>query len=176
MAHRPSVRLAGQRHHAEFGLQYRVEAGAVRHRPVLPIGGDGEIDQPREPFGEGGVVEAEALHHAHAEILDDDIRIRQQVEHDFLAFRRADIEGDALLVAVEGEEEMAFSRRAGLRHAPRVVAGRRILDLDDFGAHIGEYLRAERPRDDAREIHHLDAPERGRARLRHWHVVSVRVP
>src|SRR5207244_4539382 len=45
------------------------------------------------------------------------------------------------------------------RHRPHVVAELRVLDLDDVRAEVAQELRAERPREEAREIQDRDALE-----------------
>src|SRR3954463_10321275 len=44
----------------------------------------------------------------------------------------------------------------------RIVAAIGVLDLDDFGAEIGERLRTSGPGNDPGEIHHQQAIEGGR--------------
>src|SRR5258708_34929147 len=48
------------------------------------------------------------------------------------------------------------SRHEGWRESARVVAGPRLLYLDDVGAEIGKHLHAGRPRKYAGEIEYLD--------------------
>ena len=61
---------------------------------------------------------------------------------------------NAALVAIQTDKGRAFAGEIGMLIAARIVAAVRILYLDDFGAKIGERLRAGRPGDDPGEIHH----------------------
>src|SRR4029079_12548303 len=109
-----------------------------------------------------------AVEHARPEILDHHVGRLEQLAHDLLSIGLGEVERDALLAAVEGHEEVAFAiGAAGARTGAfaRVVTAVGVLDLDDLGAHVREYLRAERPGDDAREVDDADAGERGTARL-----------
>jgi hypothetical protein len=48
--------------------------------------------------------------------------------------------------------------------APRVIAAARLFDLDDFGAEVGEQLRAPRAGEHARQIDDGQMSERSRHR------------
>ena len=65
-----------------------------------------------------------------------------------------EIKSNAALVAIQTDKGRAFAGEIGMLIAARIVAAVRILYLDDFGAKIGERLRAGRPGDDPGEIHH----------------------
>src|SRR5262249_61338253 len=75
--------------------------------------------------------------------------------------RLRDVERDRPLVAVDAHEVGALlcSRHEGRRKSARVVAGPRLLYLDDVGAEIGKHLHAGRPREHAGEIEYLDVLE-----------------
>ena len=72
------------------------------------------------------------------------------------------IEGDALLVAVDAEEIGAPAADERLPR-PGVVAVARVFDLDDLGAHVAEEHGAERTGEDAGEIEDAQPGERQRA-------------
>ena len=55
--------------------------------------------------------------------------------------------------------------------AARIVAAVRVLDLDDFGAKIGQRLRAGRTGDDPGEIHDQQTVEGGRHALGSWRAI-----
>jgi hypothetical protein len=63
-------------------------------------------------------------------------------------------EDQRLLAAVEGLEPFGFAGHELGELAPRFTLGR--LDLDDFGAHVGQVLTAERSGDDLRELEDAD--------------------
>ena len=122
------------------------------------------------------VAEAELVHRAGAEIFGHHVGGRDQLQHDLAARGRLQIDREAFLVAVVGRKEA----RAGRRQVARVVAVER-LDLDHFGAEIGEHQAAGRPHhhvhefDDAHAVErqfllaHRQSPRRDRAVDCPWH-------
>ena len=76
--------------------------------------------------------------------------VASSLREDGAAVVGVDVEGDALLVAVEVDEEAGLFGVGDVAgegaEAARVVARRR-LDLDDLRAEVGEQLRAVRPGD-----------------------------
>jgi len=86
--------------------------------------------------------------------------LTDQVVEDRAAGVPGQVERDGLLVAVDREEvgrlAVGEERRA---HDPHRVAAVGVLDLDHFGAHVGEQHRAVRPREHAGEVEHADALE-----------------
>src|SRR5213593_1998760 len=94
-------------------------------------------------FGKYIVAEAEVVHDFRAEVLDDDVGPGGQAEEELSALRLREIERAAVLVAVCLVEvwglvpdALSVCRLAGegAKDIPVVDA----LDLDHFGAHIGE--------------------------------------
>ena len=55
--------------------------------------------------------------------------------------------------------------------AARIVAAIGVLDLDDFGAEIGQRLRAGRTGDNPSEIHHQQTVEGGRRAFLSWRAI-----
>ena len=90
------------------------------------------------------VGETQPVEHAVAEIVDQHVGLLDQVEQDRLAARGAQIEREAALVAVVGDEMAAIEAAAKI--AERIAAFR-ILDLDHRGAEIGQQHAGERPGD-----------------------------
>ena len=115
------------------------------------------VDQPRKLLRQRFVVEPERRHEAGPEILEHHVGLADQLEGARLALRRVDVEHDALLVAVERAEKAD----AEPGQLARLVAARR-LDLDDFGAQVGEDHSARRSHDHVREFDDADAVERQR--------------
>src|SRR5262249_28319379 len=97
------------------------------------------------------VVEAVALHHAGAVVLDENVGAFREV---------ADGLRGRLIVDVHGERALAGVERgkAGLR--AHHLAALRLFHLDDFGAELREVEGSERTGDDVREIDHPHAGER----------------
>ena len=79
---------------------------------------------------------------------------------DFLALGMLGVDGDRALRAVEHGEIEAVGALHVAQLAARDVADARPFDLDHVGAHIGEKLRAGRPRLHVGEVENLDAVER----------------
>src|SRR4029453_395992 len=131
--------------------------------------------EPRERV----VPEAEALHRARTEVLDDDDgRLHYLLEH-LPAPPRLEVEGHRLLVGVQEAEEDRVHARLLADPASRRLAPRR-LDLDDLGTQPRERFCAARPRLVLRKVEHPDsgqsrapprapcvAADRG-ARIRSW--------
>src|SRR5690606_38835750 len=105
------------------------------------------VDEPRVELAQRRVAEAELVHRAGAKVLCERIGACDQLEHELAPALRLEIDGDALLVAVVGGEE-ACARGGQLS---RMIAVER-LDLDDFGAEIGEHQPARGPHDDVHEL------------------------
>ena len=97
----------------------------------------------------GLVAEAEPLHHAGPERLDDDVGGREQP-----------LEHVAAVVGLEVDRERtpaAVPDAVAVVGAERIAAGR--FDLDHVGALLGEQQHAERTGDPPREIEDADTVE-----------------
>jgi len=91
-------------------------------------------------------------------ILFDRDELRNQVGEHLPAAVVLEVEGDALLVRVEQDEEVRIQVRPLGEPAARGLPGRR-LDLDDLCAEPAEQLRAARPGLVLREVENADAVE-----------------
>src|SRR4051812_10674079 len=132
-AHRPAHRLRN----VFIRLEVRVRSGGAETL-------DRAHDNLRIDLADLLPGKAEALEHAWAEVLHDDVALLQEVDEYLLALARLHVDGDRALVAVEHREV----ERVGVRHVAQLAAGRiplRILELDDVGAHPREQLRAGWP-------------------------------
>ena len=89
---------------------------------------------------------------ARAEVLHQHVRGLEQLPEDLAARRRLEVQGDAPLAAVHGEEVRASSVHKGRAPAAGVVALAGLLDLDHVGARVREGLGAIRPGEDAGEV------------------------
>ena len=110
------------------------------------------------------VLEAEAAlrEPARTHRLDDDVGAPHEVEIDVNAFLCAQVENERTLAAVDVQMHQRHALDDGPCHLPDVVARRR-LDLDDFGAEVGEVGR-----DRCRTQHRaLDDAQAGEGRLSH---------
>ncbi len=124
-------------HLAGKSLDDLVVCGLVRIGACGAKPGDGAEDDLRIDLGDHFVADAQAIHDARPEVLDDDIRVLRQSLEDLLALGALGVEAHGLLVAVLGEETRAHQLLVVVgddaEFAGQVpVLG--ILDLDDLGA------------------------------------------
>ena len=79
------------------------------------------------------------------QVAEQRVRDLDEVAEDGGAFRRAQVEREAALAAIERlEEEAVLLLGVGGHVAAHVAAGRRILDLDHVRPEVGEVQRRER--------------------------------
>ncbi len=154
--HRRPVGKARDVHEARFGLNHEIVAGASGLRPRFAEAGDRAVHELGILVGEGGVAEAELLHGARPEILEEHVTLPDQGAQDRLSLGVLEVEGDALLVAIDRHEVGGFAAHER-RPASGVVPLAGFLDLDDLGTHVPEHHRAERPGQHASEIEHANA-------------------
>ncbi|MGY2934251.1 hypothetical protein ACVWZ6_003853 [Bradyrhizobium sp. GM6.1] len=97
------------------------------------------------------------MHHARAEVLDQDVGSRGQPADRLLAVLGLEVEHDALLADVELAEHgaAALAQRRPGPHRLAAVG----LDLDDLGAHVGEHPRTMGTGDGGRKIQDPKAGE-----------------
>ncbi len=133
-----AVDLAGDVHEAAHGLDEEVVSGQVASGTGTAEAGDRAGDDRRLLGGQRLTVEAEAAHRARSEVVDHDIGAQDNASGHREVVRPAQVEGDGLLVAVEGQEVGAGRAVAVVppRRAPRagVVSDPGLFDLDDIGA------------------------------------------
>ena len=144
---------------------HRLQRGEPRHRldhvvvrGLVSVGpGAAEppgptVDDRRVARAHRRVVEPEPVDRPRTHVVHERIRALEQAHHRFQAAGVLEIEHDAALVAVVGEEDCPHSildrRRAGAAH--RVAAGG--FDLDDVGAQIAEHLGRDGTEQDGGEV------------------------
>src|SRR5260370_32040510 len=119
--------------------------GAVRY-----VARRTRVDNPRIARAHLLVAESEPACHALAEVLDEDVALLGQSVDDLARFSLAQVERDTLLVAIVGlEVEIVTGGRgcggaADRKDVTARVALLPLLDLDYFGAQVGQHRR--RPR------------------------------
>src|SRR5713101_7409823 len=93
------------------------------------------------------VAQPQAVGHALAEVLDEDVALGDKLVDDLARPGLAQVEGEALLVAIVGLEiEVAGCfRSADRKNTAARIALLALLDLDDLGAHIGQHRCRDRP-------------------------------
>src|SRR6185295_10225302 len=105
------------------------------------------------------VVEAHLRERARAEILDEDVALRDQLLQNRAPFGVLEVERDAFLVAVDAEEIRALAAKKWWSPRAGVVAFARLFDLDHARAHVAEQHRAVRARQHPRQVEHGDSIE-----------------
>src|ERR1700683_1115427 len=115
------------------------------------------------------VSESDRVQGAGAEVLDHDVSVRKQMVEGSATFRVLEVERDALFVPIDAQVVRALPLDEWRSPAPRVVAARRMLDLDDACAQVGSEHGAEGAGQHAREIENRQASER---RLAHGDLIG----
>ena len=152
---RPVTGQAGDRHQAAHALSDLIEARPIRIGPILAEAGNARIDQARIDLAQRFVIDAEALLHGRAEILDQYVRLLDQALEGGEPLRRFQIERHTALVAMQ-----VLKIRSLAWSAHRLIGIGRRLDFDDVGAPIGELARAGRPGPHPRQVEHGEARKR----------------
>ena len=159
-----SFRMAIVRHHAGGRLYGAVIGGFAGLGPCLAIAGDAAIDEIRLDCRQGAIVQPQPGHGAGLEVLHHHIHACHQPLHQGSRLRRLEIQRHALLVEVH--------RQIGRRHVlvlrpphqrPRLVAGARLLHLDNLRPQEPQLHDPKGPSKDLREIQDSHPAER----LRH---------
>ena len=135
-----------------------VDPWAIPVGTALPEARDAAVDQARVDRAQGFVVDAEALLHAGAVVLHDDIRIARELLEDRHALGISEVERHAPLVAVQilEVEAMAIATHA----IARAAAGH--LDLDGLRPPVDQLSHARRAGPGAREVEDFEPGERER--------------
>ncbi len=105
-----------------------------------------------------------------SEILDEHVALRNQGAQDLDGFGLLEIEGERLLAPVEPDEIGREALHGGVVGAGEIAAAG-ALDLDDFGAEIGQMPGAERSGNGLFEREHANS---GQWRRGHRWVPCVR--
>src|SRR3954454_3250869 len=155
---RRAVLEAGRAHRAAGRLGDVLVGLGVLER-TRPEALQRRVDQPRVELVQVLPGEAEPVHDARAEVLDQDVGAVHELAEDLLALVRLHVEGEAPLVAVEHREVQRVHVRQIAQLAAGHVAAAGLLDLDDVGSHPREELRADRAGLHVRHVEDADALE-----------------
>ncbi len=117
------------------------------------------------PRGEHLPAKAEPFHHAWAKALDEDVVARQQTQERLATFGALEVEHEAALAPIERVEDDVHAVVGLGRHGAQIVASRRILDLVDAGAQVGEDHGRIGPRQKPRQVEHAHV---GEGSFIHW--------
>ena len=114
------------------------------------------MQQPGLDPLQGVVAQVHALQHAGAVVVDEHVGRAQEAFEGFASARRLEVQGDAALVAVEGQEiALIAPAEAGL------VAAAGPLHLDDVGPQRGQDEARRGAGHDVAELKHSDAVKHG---------------
>jgi len=125
------VGLAGRVGDAAHRLDGDVHGGEIAIGAVEPEARAAAIDQARVDLAEHVPADAQAIHDAHGEVLDQHIGLGHQFEEELLAARLLEVEHHRLLVGVQHDQRPGLDLALAAAHD---VALRR-LDLEHAGAH-----------------------------------------
>ena len=98
-------------------------------------------------FLQGLISQAKLIWLIAAQIIQNRIRMADQLAQQRHAFRMLQVQRKATLIAVEGVMEMAIARAEIIRAdtTPNITAFSWVFDLNDLSAHIGQQHGTERP-------------------------------
>ena len=157
------VDVALRVHRPAHAEQREVDGLVVAVGAVLPEVGDRSEHDLRVHPPQHVVPDAEAVHRAWLEVLDDHVGACDEAEQGLAPLVGLEVQHDASLVGVQ-EQEGAGALRMRLvvgerRQLPRRIAAGS-LDLDHVGAVVGKDAGAERSRAGVGEVDHAHVVER----------------
>ncbi len=139
-------RLAGDAHDARFALRENVVSGQPGLRTGPSVAADRAIDQARICRADFLVIKA-AFQERFASrlIVDEHIRVRDEVAHDPNATRVIEIQRERSFVPICGEKVGGLGTRERWPPSTRLIPCSRPFDLDDVGAQIAKQHGAVGP-------------------------------
>ena len=162
-----SAGCAGDVHPARHGLNGEVVGRPVRIGAAttisvaIPVAGDLRVDEAGVDLPQAIVSKSQPAKGSRTPVVQQHVGVGNQILEGDLAGGVAQIEGNAFLVAVDAKEAAADLSSVRFADewatATRQIAGAWTLDLDYFGAHVGQNQRAEWAGDDVGGIQNADA-------------------
>ena len=152
--------------HAGHADVIDVVACELRERPVLAVAGNRAHHQPWIAFLQRLPADAELVHHSGTEAFNDNVGCLDHLQKVVALRRILQVEPEALLAAIDCDEELRHFL-AHRTHGARIVASARILDLDHFGAHVGKMHGGYRARQQPGEVEDANTVQRFVDRLIH---------
>src|SRR5579863_3231465 len=110
------------------------------------------VDEARIDLAQLAPSHPQPIHRTHAHIFVDDAGLAHEIMNDSAAFLRFEIDGEALLAALNTQQDTE------LRTAHRIAAI--LLDLDHTRAEVSEKAIRERSRHIRTEVEHQNTVER----------------
>ena len=139
---RRSFRPAGDRGQPALGLDQEIVGLAVGIGAVVAIAGNGAADQRRIIFLQALQREAELVHRAGLEVLQQHVGACDQLFERGAAVLGGEIDHHGILAAVEPDEIAALALGRGVIAAGEIALG--AFHLDDMRAGIRQPRTAER--------------------------------
>ena len=152
---RGAVRIAREVHEAAVADAHAVEPGPLGLGTVLAEHADADHDEPGIEVGRPDVP---SLHCPRAEVLADHVGASRQASEQLLAPGPAQVEGRAPPSSSLDRPEQRVAVLEGADGAHEVSA-RRLLDLDDLGAHLAEEPGTEGSSEAGPDVDHPQALE-----------------
>jgi hypothetical protein len=106
--------------------------------------GDGAVDDSRIDPGGVREVQPQLVDGPGPEALHEHVGAANEPVQDLEPAGRLEVEGEALLVAIQRDESSALPAPVGRSPGPRVIAAAGPLDLDNLGPHVSKGLGTER--------------------------------
>jgi hypothetical protein len=159
----------GHRHPC-LGLDDRVVRRTAGLRALVAESGDRHVDQV--VTSQVVVADPEALGHARPPVLDDHVAVGGQGPDHLAPGVHGEVHRDGPLAAVAGLEQGADAVDLDA-HVPGDVADADPLDLDHFGALVGQEGRGVGPRRGGGQVHDLDAGQGAGGGVAHGSKVSL---
>ena len=158
MLQHPVLKLLLGGHHAGHRLDNQVVPGTVGVRPLASERGVLAVDDARVQPGQGVVVHAQLGSHVGPVVDQGHVHLRDVAAQNVLRFGGGEVQGEAALTPVVGQEGTALRGGEGLRVTPGVAPRR--FNLDDLGPHVGQQHTGQRTGDNLGKLDYLYALKR----------------
>ena len=146
---------AGDAHQAAHTLGDEVVAGSFGVRTGAAESRDRAVNEGRIGCRHLLVSQAETVHRSRPVVFDHYVGVFCEPTCRFESALLFEVQHHATLVAVHGEKCCRLTAHKGRAHVAGIIPPRRLLDLDDVCAHVGQEHRAKRPRQDLAAVHDL---------------------
>ena len=167
-AHGRVIRAAVDAGQAAEGLHEGFVARLHGHRAGAAEGRDLAVDQARVARAQAGPVNAQLGRHAGAQVVDEDVGLAHQALERGQPVGAFQVQRHRLFAAIEDVEVERVAMPERRSHGARVVAAFDALDLDHFGAQVGEDRAGKRPGQHLAQLQHAHTSQHAhRGRITH---------
>ena len=137
------IRVAGGGDDSRFALDQQVVGLDIPIRAILPVAGDGTIDQAWIARTQFRRAQTHAIGYARSKVFQNDVHSIGKAAERFEAGFLLDIHRETSLVAVEPDITGGKTVHGGIP-LPDQIAGSQLLQLDDLGSHVSQDPRGMR--------------------------------